>query len=216
MKRTWRMILTLCLLLLFSGQAMAEHSGPYVAAFIGGSALMAAKSTDSLGDFNLTFKPDLLGSAVLGWDFVPGDPVGPGRIELEYTRRRSPLDQVKFVEGSFTGGGDVTAESLLLNFFGVFRNKGPMAPYFGVGVGAARMGASALTVTNEPLATGSDIVFAYQVGTGVEFALTNYLSLDLGYRFFSGTRPKFTEANGKNFKMDYLSHSAMLGLRLGF
>lgn len=216
MKQTYRILLTLCLPLLLCSQVQAEHSGPYIGAFIGGNALMNAKSSDSLKDFNLTFNPALQGSVVLGWDLEPGNPVGEGRIELEYTRRSNPLDQVKSVEGNFTGGGSVTAESLLINFFGVFHDKSPWAPYFGIGIGAARMEASDLKVTEKPLATGTDTVFAYQVGTGIELSLAKYLSLDLGYRFFSSIRPAFNETDVKKLKMDYLNHSVVFGMRVGF
>jgi opacity protein-like surface antigen len=78
------------------------------------------------------------------------------------------------------------------------------------------MEASDLKVAGQPLGSGSSVVFAYQLGAGVDFALNKYLSLDLGYRFFSGISPKFTEANGQTFKMDYYSHNAILGLRVGF
>jgi opacity protein-like surface antigen len=216
MKLTSQTIIALCLSLMFCGQARAEHIGPYVGAFIGGNALMDAESTDDQGSFSLKFKPALLGSAVIGWDFEPGNPVGEGRIELEYSRRSNTLDQVKFAEGSFSGGGKVTADSLLLNFWGVFHNNKLWAPYVGVGIGAARMEASNLQVTGQPLASGTPVVFAYQLGAGVDLSLTKNLSLDLGYRFFGSTRPKFTEPNGSKFAMDYYSHNVLLGLRVGF
>ena len=216
MKRIYPILIALCLPFMLCGPVKAQHSGPYVGAFFGGDILMPAKSTDNLGSFGLKFDPGMLGSAVAGWDFAPGNPVGEGRIELEYTRRSNPLNQVKFVEGSFKGAGNVTADSLLVNFFGVFHNKTPWSPYAGVGFGAARMEASDLKVTGYPLASGSSVVFAYQLGTGVDFALTDRLSLDLGYRFFGSTKPKFTEANGRKFEMDYYSHNAILGLRYGF
>ena len=216
MKRTCQIIIALCLPLLLCGPVRAQHSGPYVGAFIGGNALMDAESSDDLGSFSLKFDPALQGSAVLGWDFEPGNPVGEGRIELEYTRRSNPLDKVKFAEGSFKGGGNVTTDSLLLNFFGVFRDDRPWAPYVGVGIGAARIEASDLQVTGQPMSNDSNFVFAYQLGTGVDFALTKRLNLDLGYRFFGSTKPRFAETNGHKFAMDYFSHSAVLGLRVGF
>lgn len=216
MKQPCKMIITLCLPLLLCGQVQAQHSGPYVGALLGGNALMNAKASGDQGDFRLTFDPALQGSAVLGWDFEPGNPVGEGRVELEYTRRGNRLDRVKFVEGSFKGGGDVTADSLLINFFGVFHDGSRFSPYAGLGIGAARIDASGLQVTGHPMGSGSTVVFAYQFGGGVDIALTDHLALDLGYRLFSSTRPVFTEVNGDNIEMDYTSHSVVLGLRLGF
>jgi opacity protein-like surface antigen len=177
---------------------------------------MSAKSTDDQGDFRLKFDPAFQGSAVIGWDLKPGNPVGEGRIELEYTHRSNALDRLTFVEGSFRGNGKMIADSLLLNFFGVVYGNNRYAPYIGLGIGAARIEASDLKVTDQPVSSSSMVVFAYQLGTGIDFVLTDHLSFDLGYRFFGSTRPKFTEANGRKFEMDYYSHSAVLGLRVGF
>jgi len=216
MKRTYQLIITLCLPLVLCGPVMAQHTGPYVGAFLGGNYLLSAKGTDDLGGFNLTFDPALQGSAVAGWDFASGNPVGEGRVELEYTRRSNQLNEVKFVEGPLKGDGKVVVDSLMLNCWGVFHNKSAWSPYAGLGLGAARMEASDLKVIGHPIANGTSTVFAYQLGTGVDFALTDYLNFDLGYRFFGTTQPRFTEVNGRTLKMEYFSHSAMLGLRVGF
>ena len=217
MKLTYRLIISLCLPLLLCGQVQAQHSGPYVGAFLGGNALMTAKGTDALGEnFSLKFNPALQGSAVVGWDFEPGNPVGEGRIELEYTRHSNPLDQVKFVQGSVDGGGSVTADSLLVNFYGVVHDSSRWSPYVGVGIGAARIKASGLKVTGQSLSNDSDDVLAYQIGGGIDVELTKRLNLDIGYRYFSTVKPKFTESDGSKSEMEYISHSAVIGLRLGF
>ena len=216
MKQTCRIIVALCLPFIFCSQAQAAHSGPYVGAFLGGNLPMDAKSSDDLGNFGLTFKPALMESGVIGWDYGPGNPVGEGRIELEYAHRSNPLDKAKFAEGSVAGGGRVNTDSLLLNVFGVVHDESRWAPYFGVGVGAARIEAAGLTVTGQSLGNGSSVVFAYQAGAGLDVALTDHLNLDLGYRFFSGVGSSYTESNGYKVKMDYQNHSVVLGLRVGF
>lgn len=218
MKQTVRIIIALCLPLLLCGQVQAQHTGPYIGALCGWNALMDAKSSDNLGDFGLAFKPGIQGSAILGWDFEPNNPIGEGRIEIEYSRRGNLLNQMKFSEGSFKGSGSITADSLLLNFFGAARDNRRWSPYAGAGIGVARIEASDLRVAGQPLSTGNDsvFVFAYQLGGGFDVALTDQLSLDLGYRFFSSARPKFTETNGRKFEMDYFNHSAVVGLRFGF
>jgi opacity protein-like surface antigen len=216
MKRTCQTIIALCLPLVLCGPVRAQHSGPYAGAFIGGNALLDAEGTDNQGKFGLEFDPGLQWSVVAGWDFALRNPVGDGRIELEYTRRSNKLDKTRFVEGNLKGDGDVSADSLLVNFIGFVRNKTPWSPYGVLGLGAARMEASDLKVSGERFGDGTSNVFAYQAGVGVDFAINNYLTLDLGYRFFSSIRPEFTEANGQTFKMDYYSHSAMFGVRYGF
>lgn len=217
MKPIFRIMTALFLLLLFCGSAWARHTGPYVGAFLGGNILMDAKASDDQGSFNLSYNPGLQGSAVLGWDVGPGNPLGgDGRVELEYTRRSNPLDHAEFVEGKAAGGGDLTVDSLLCNFMAVARTETRWSPYLLIGIGAARMDASGLTVSGTPLSTDTATVFAYQVGGGVDYALTEAVSLDLGYRFFGTTPPRFTEPNWQKFDTQYFSHSVVLGFRLGF
>lgn len=217
MKQISRMIIALCLPLLLWSPAWAAHTGPYAGVFLGANDLMTAACNDSLGEFDLRFNPGLLGSAVVGWDFGPGNPAGEGRIELEYTHRTNRLDQARFADGVAPAGGNLTADSLLVNFYGVSHDVSrSWSPYAGAGLGAARIATSDLTVTGEPLSSDSALVFAYQLGVGIDYALTDRLSLDLGYRFFSSTRPTFNEVNGPAFKMDYLNNSVVLGLRAGF
>ncbi len=216
MKRICRIIIALCLPLLLCGPVRAEHSGLYVGGLIGGDALMTSKASDNQGSFNLKFKPGWQGSGVVGWDFEPGNPAGEGRVEIEYTRRSNRLDKVQFAEGNVNGSGDLTVDSLLINCFGILYGDRLWSPYVGVGLGAARFAASDLQVTGRPLSNGSTVVFAYQLGAGFDIQMTTHLSLDLGYRFFSSIRPKFSEGNGHNFAMNYFSHNVVLGLRLGF
>ena len=218
MKKISRMILALCLPLLLGSQALAAHAGPYAGVFLGGNALMTATCDDNQGEFDLRFNPGLLGSAMIGWDFEPGNPYGEGRIELEYSHRTNRLDQAKFADGVAPASGNLTADSVLINFYGVSHEVNrSWSPYAGAGLGAARIGTSNLAVTGGPLSSGSAaLVFAFQLGAGIDYALSNRLNLDLGYRFFSSTRPRFSEVNGSAFKMDYLNHSVVLGLRVGF
>lgn len=216
MKRIYATIFALCAPLLFCVPAQAQHSGPYVGASFGGNALMKAKSSGTGGDSALEFKPALTGSAVVGWDLEPGNVMGEGRLELEYSRRSNPLDKVNFSGWSAVGGGKMTADSLLFNCIGVFRDETRWPPYLGVGLGAAQLKADNLTVSGSPFSNDSAVVFAYQVLAGFDIELSKHFSLDLGYRFFSTARPTFTEATGRTFTLDYVNHTALLGLRVGF
>ncbi len=209
-------MIALCLSLLFCGPALAQHTGPYFGASLGGNILTDAKASEDLESFNLKYEPALQGSVVLGWDLKPNNILGEGRVELEYARRSNPLDQVDFAEGKAEGGGDLTVDSLLFNFIGVVRDNSNWSPYAVIGLGAALIDASGLKVSGQPLSNDKATVFAYQLGAGVDYALTESLALDLGYRFFSTTKPEFTEPNGHRFVTDYRSHSVMLGLRVGF
>ena len=217
MKRTClTFTIIICLQLILCAPALARHAGPYAGLFAGGTLLPDSKSSDSQGNFSLTFDPGEQESAVIGWELVQGNPLGEGRVELEYSHRNNPLNEVKFVEGNFQGDGDLTSDSLLVNVFAVYHDISRWAPYFGVGIGAARIKADDLRVSGQLLSSDSATVFAYQLGVGCEYGLTDSLSLDFGYRYFGSSRPKLSEENGKSFKMDYATHSLVLGVKVGF
>lgn len=216
MKKTCQILLFCLLVFGLVSTAWAQHSGPYLGVFVGGQLLSPAESEDNLGTFNLEYRPAPSGSIALGWELEPGSNIGEGRVELEYSRRSNRLDQAEFSEGKVTAAGDLTADSLLVNSFGVYRSESHLTPYFGAGIGVARITAADLTVTGQPLSDDDALVLAYQAGAGFELELTPSLTLDLGYRFFSSAKAKFTKADGDEFKTEYRSHSAMIGLRLGF
>lgn len=216
MKSTRQILLLIIFFFTFTSPLWAQNPGPYLGVFVGGQLLSVAESEDSLGTFNLEYQPAPSGSVVLGWELEPGSNIGEGRVELEYTHRSNSLDQAEFSEEKVEGDGELNADSLLVNAFGVYRTASPWTPYFGAGLGVARITAKDLTVTGQPLSDDDALVFAYQFGAGVDVALTPSLILDLGYRFFSTTKPELQEANGEEFETAYLSHSAMIGLRLSF
>jgi hypothetical protein len=56
----------------------------------------------------------------------------------------------------------------------------------------------------------------HQAQAGVESAVSEHNNSDHGYRLFGTASPGFTESSGMKSKMDYLSHSTVLGLRVGF
>lgn len=216
MKQNGRLFLVFFFLFALISPLWAQNPGPYLGIYVGGQFLAPSESSDSLGSFNLEYKPAPSGSVVLGWELEPGSNIGEGRVELEYTRRSNRLDQAEFSDGKVVADGDLTAESLLFNAFGVYRSNSVWTPYLGAGLGIARITAADLSVAGQPLSVDDALVFAYQFGLGTDIALTESLILDLGYRLFSTSKAKLKEANGEEFKMEYLSHSAMLGLRLSF
>jgi opacity protein-like surface antigen len=216
MKENCRLILVCFFLFALVSPLWAQNSGPYLGVYVGGQFLAPSESSDSLGTFNLEYQPAPSGSVVLGWELEPGSVIGEGRVELEYTRRSHRLDQAEFNDGKVSADGDVIADSLLINTFGVYRSSSIWTPYLGAGLGIARISAADLSVTDQPLSDDDALVFAYQFGVGADIAITDFLTLDLGYRLFNTTKAKLKEANGEEFKLEYLSHSAMLGLRLSF
>jgi len=216
MNQTSRMLIFLFFFLMLASPLWAQNYGPYCGIFVGGQFLAPAKAEDSFGTFNLEYQPAPSGSLVFGWELEPENIAGEGRVELEYTHRSNAFDQAEYLDGKVSGKGDLSADSLLVNTFTVYRTENPLTPYFGAGIGVARVAASDLTVTGQPLSDDDAVVFAYQLGAGVDVALTQSLMLDFGYRFFNTLKVKLKEANGDEFETSYMSHSVMVGLRMAF
>lgn len=216
MKRNVSVLICLIVLLGTTCTALAQHSGPYVGGFAGGNMLSFSRGNDSAGTFTFEFDPALQWSGVLGWDLAPGSLIGEGRLEVEYAHRSNPLKHVKFTDGNSASSGKIIADSIMLNAYALSRDRRAWSPYAGVGLGAARIEASDFRVLGNPMASGTSTVFAYQAAVGVDYAVTENFSLDLGYRFMGTIPPEFTEVNGLKLKMDYYSHTVQLGFRYGF
>ncbi len=56
-----------------------------------------------------------------------------------------------------------------------------------------------------------DTVFAYQVGAGVGYAVTEKVSFDVKYRYFATSDPEFDTT-----KAEYSSHNVYAGIRVTF
>jgi type III secretion system FlhB-like substrate exporter len=133
MKQTRQILLLGTLFFALTSPVWALNPGPYLGVFVGGQLLSPAESEDSLGTFNLEYRPAPSASVVLGWELEPGSSIGEGRVELEYSRRSNRLDEAEFSEGKVKGAGDLTVDSLLVNTFGVYRSASRLTPYLGAG-----------------------------------------------------------------------------------
>ena len=214
--RHWSLILLLFPVLLLPTRAWCLHLGPYIQGSLGFHLPDTAEGENELGTFNLEFNGGLQGGLACGYDLDPRYKLGDGRVELEWSYRKVGLDQVEFAEGKVAGDGDLTVQSLMLNIFGIYRNGTSWIPYYGGGIGAALVSADQLRASGQLLSDDDDTAFAYQLGVGIGYAVTENLIVDLGYRFFDLVSAELSEANGQRFDFDYHGHSALLGLRLGF
>ena len=218
----------LCLLAIpapsFAWQA---RPGGYMSVFLGASSPQDTVATDS--EFNpvttknaqLRFDPGLNIGGSAGYDF------GFLRIEGEMSYKQGEITSVTdqlFGTRYVNVDGHVGALALMMNGFFDLHNDSPVTPYLGGGMGVASLGLSDTrgvdavsgALNNHIFSSDRDNVFAYQMGAGLEVALSRWLSLDLGYRYFgtgTGTLkkdwPDFT-----NVKLE--SHNATAGLRLKF
>jgi outer membrane autotransporter protein len=111
--------------------------------------------------------------------------------------------------------GDISTFSGLANAWVDYR-VGRFTPYIGGGIGLANVSANEISIAGTDVVDDSDTVFAYQVGTGVAYSLTQNFSLTLDYRYFATSDPKLTDEAGGDLEAEVSNHSILAGVRYGF
>lgn len=209
MKKTLFTILALATLAMPTvSSATPARPGPYVSGFIG---VTIPSDTDTTGAFNDTirFDPGINVGGTMGMDF------GTVRLEGEISYKEGNIDTVTEDTGErFTGiDGGIEATAFMANLFVDLHGPGPITPYLGGGVGFAALHQSDTFDRSGLLLYVEDdeVVFAYQVGAGLEIALNRQVSLDLAYRYFRTSEASFAETD-----LEFESHNATVGLRLKF
>lgn len=138
-----------------------------------------------------------------------------GEFELGY--RLNDFDKITG-KGVFAGlgseplNGDISSLSFMANGFYDINVGAPIIPFIGAGVGLAVISVDSFDAAVDD----SDTVFAYQLAAGISFKLAPQLNLDLQYRFFGTSDPKFTDDFGDTLETEYITHNLMAGIRFSF
>ena len=215
MKRT---ILALALLmaLVLPGMAKAEGTGMYLAP----KFLMTIQETGTIersgmGGVDEYSQFTLGGALAAGYDFWPQYLV-PLRVELEYALRGNSEKSW----GSNWGSVDCTwnSSTLFANLYYDFRNSTAFTPYVGAGLGMAFNYAN-YTFSSPGYHGNFDehsTNFAWNVGAGVAYDITDSLAVDLGYRYVNLGYYEVDLPDGAKLKNQPCNHEFMLGLRYTF
>lgn len=160
---------------------------------------LESDAVTAIGDQDLD--EDVIGAAGLGYAFGNGF-----RLEGELSFRDNDIDVVGFPGYE----GDISATSLMANLYYDFNKGGSIQPYLGIGAGVSDIeGGITDGVTPYDI---KDEVAAYQGLAGVAFGLSEQLTLDIGYRYF--TAPDVGAS--ADTEVDYTTQSATVGLRWQF
>lgn len=190
------------------GVVLADSDGWYVTGKAGASRLVKSDVSGSATSGDASFDDGPVGLVGLGYGF------GPFRAEGELGYRENDLKS--FSGGAGAASGEVRTWSMMANGFYDFNVGGSVTPYVGAGVGVARVDLDGISQGGTALADDRDDVFAFQAMAGLRVPLSDRLSADLGYRFFTTQNPDFTSTGGTGFSGRYRSHAVTVGLAWQF
>jgi opacity protein-like surface antigen len=206
-----------------SAASSPPQPGPYASAAIGVTAPPDANpsttnySTDSSYTDQVKFTSALYISGNGGYNF------GYLRLEGELSYQYASQRRNYYYDNSHhrhENSPELTTLAMMVNGFVDFHNSTWATPYLGGGVGLADMHLSgAATVNNSsqpPYGGGNDIVFAYQLGAGVNLAFNPSWAMDIGYRYFATNRANFNSDADLKSSLKYQSHIVLVGLRYKF
>ncbi|QJE73025.1 OmpA family protein [Aerophototrophica crusticola] len=127
-------------------------------------------------------------------------------------------DIVGGVAGRSGGNGSTSALTLMGVAAYSIDTGTPLSPFFGGGVGVARIGlrdAGALFSANQ-FADEKDTTVAYQLNAGLNYSILSNMDATLSYRYLRAEPVKMATTTGNNFEFDYDNHSVLVGIRVLF
>jgi opacity protein-like surface antigen len=214
------------LLLVFSSSAYSAEEGWYMRGTIGPALLNNADVTAlSEADIEALIGEDLPAGTTYAVDlkfdtgffinFAPGYDFGDFRLESEFAYQVNnvgKINQTLNIPGvhyesgsSYVNGGDVTNLSLLFNGYYDFLKGSAVRPYITAGIGVARVNAQ---IEGDD---DTDSVFAYQVGVGLSYNMSENVALDFGYRYFATS-----DLDVFGLELSNSSYSILFGARYNF
>jgi opacity protein-like surface antigen len=188
-----------CLALTFStaqaadletGGAFKSLEGFYVSGSVG--AVMEGETIQSIDGSGNPFDTGLNYGGAIGYDF------GSIRVEGELSHL-SGNHEHKYSAGDKPASTvtEATATSLMANAWYDVDTGTKFTPYLGGGIGMARV-TSAQTVSTAYKTSGysgTNTEFAYQVGVGVDYSITEEITAGLGYRYLASGDNDFHTVN---------------------
>jgi opacity protein-like surface antigen len=209
-KRTL-LIASCCALPIFFSSFAYSADGPYLGAIVGVAFLSDSDVTDSTAPgipLELSYDSGLKFGAAIGYRFLDN-----ARIEGEVSYQQNDVDQTSALGVSLDSTGDAAGIAFLVNGYYDFTNTTAFTPYVSAGLGFAKVEINDYNIlgSGTPDFSDDDSVFAYQVGLGIGYAVTDKVTLDVKYRYFAAEDAEFDTT-----EVEIASHDILLGVRFNF
>jgi len=202
------LIISVCVLAIFFSSSAYSAEGLYVSGNIGFAMLSDSDVTDpDSGPFTMEYDTGFALGGALGYDF------NRFRVEGEISYQTNDIDKLSATRGSVTASGDVSSLAFLINGYFDFVNDSAFTPYISAGIGYAKIDLNDFNSagSGESDYSDDDSVFAYQVGLGVGYAVTEKVTIDVKYRYFATEDPEFDTTTA-----EVASHNFLFGVRFNF
>ncbi len=182
-----------------------KPEGFYISALGGASIPDDVDYQSGTSKGKLEFNGGMSLTAAVGHHFLES-----WRIELEYSYRTASLDSRTIGGVNTEVSGDLSQNSLMMNFIYDVNLNYHFFWYGGAGLGFSLAN---LSINNKD---DSDLVFSQQMMTGFGYRLSQKTSFVVGYRLFYGLSQKH-DLGGVATKIDSpLQHIFELGIRYDF
>ena len=221
--RPWMAVLALLAAPSAAPSAAAAQSGSGAGFYLGASGgvnlLNDSEIGTALGTVDNDYDAGFALSGQAGYDTGSLWQYGGLRGELELSYRENGIDQHALGGTDLPGStGTASTTAVMANLFHDFDTGTSLTPYVGGGIGYAWNDLDDYGVTGLDVLDDQDSGFAWQLGAGLGFSITEQATLSLDYRYFSTSADVQTTAaaGSVNSDVDLDSHTVMLGLRYRF
>jgi len=199
-----------CVLAFFFSAPVYSAEGLYVSGNLGFAMLSDSDLTDSTVPgitVNTEFDTGLALCAALGYDF------NRFRVEGEISYQENDVDKIGAPGVFLDATGESVALSFLINGYYDFINNSAFTPYISVGLGFAQVEFNDLDISGLGFSGSNDedTVFAYQLGIGVGYAVTEKVTIDVKYRYFCTEDSEYDTT-----KAEFASNNFLFGMRINF
>lgn len=207
MKALAILLTALCTL---TATAEPEKTRPaFYAAPIMGIGIMDDATATPSGSDSINVPVDA--GAVFGAEF--GIQFENFRADLSITRQNNEADGFTYFDGFatyFISGVSITQLHTMLNAYYNFNNSTPFTPFVGAGAGI-NMAKVEIGLDND-----SSTYFAAQIGGGISAELSEWLALDLAYKFILSDEYEISVPGIGTASADLTSHQILLSARFMF
>lgn len=199
-----------CILMIFFYASVSGAEGFYASGNIGVAKAGDSDIIDSTvpgTTVDTEFDTGLAFGAALGYDF------NKFRVEGEISYQQNEIDKIGSQGVIYDATGDTTVLSFLMNGYYDFINSSAFTPFVSAGLGVAQVEFNNFNISRFGFSGSSDedTVFAYQIGMGVGYAVTEKVTIDLKYRYF-GTE----DSEYDTIEAEFASHNFLFGIRVNF